>query len=374
MFSIPSRRLFSAGAVLLSAALISSCGNKSGTTAPSGNTGEIPAAQIQPPPEPAPPPADVLSMFEKPRKATGPIKIKIVTNAVAPFWDPMAVGMDREAKLLGVDASWAGPKAIEVGLQRRLLEDAVNSGADGIALSAIEPNALKPIIDELMKKGNPPIPIITIDSDSPTSNRLAYIGTNNFAAGKVAGEAAVKLLPNGGDIVAFVGSKGADNAAQRINGFRSVAEPKGIKIISVMEDQTDKTKARRNVEDSINKYGDKVAGFLGVYSYNGPAIAAAVAGSGKRAQYKVMCFDTEPSTIEALKVKNVDFTIVQSPYKFGQLAVQFLTLVNRKGLTEAKKEMKMPANGVVDTGVQVVTPDNIATFLDGLAKLGIKSS
>jgi ribose transport system substrate-binding protein len=87
-----------------------------------------------------------------------------------------------------------------------------------------------------------------------------------------------------------------------------------------------------------------------------------------------MCFDTEPSTIEALKAKNVDFTIVQSPYKFGQLAVQFLTLVNRKGLSAAKAEMKMPANGVVDTGVQVVTPDNIGKFLDDLKKLGIKSS
>jgi ABC-type sugar transport system substrate-binding protein len=65
---------------------------------------------------------------------------------------------------------------------------------------------------------------------------------------------------------------------------------------------------------------------------------------------------------------------VQSPYKFGQLAVQFLTLVNRKGLSAAKAEMKMPANGVVDTGVQVVTPDNIGKFLDDLKKLGIKSS
>jgi ribose transport system substrate-binding protein len=358
-----------ASALLVSATLMTACGNKT-TPPPAGQTTVV----IEPPPPTAAPPADVQALFEKPRKATGPLRIKIITNAVAPFWDPMAVGMNKAAKDMGVTATWAGPQSGAVPEQRRLLEDAVSSGVDGIALSAINAEALKPVINDLMMKGNPPIPIITIDSDSPTSNRLAYIGTNNFEAGRRAGEAAVKLMPDGGDIVAFVGTQGSDNASQRINGFKSVAEPKGIHVIGVVEDQSDKTKARKNVEDAINKYGDKVKGFLGIYSYNGPAIAAAVLSANKRDQYKVLCFDSEPSTIEALKKGNVDFTVVQDPYMFGLDAVKLLTLINRKGLPEAKKEMSLPDNYVVDTGVQIVTPDNITEFLGKLTERGIKSS
>lgn len=373
MISKMTRRAAGAALLLASATLLTACGNK--TNAPGGTPGaNTQTGAIEPPPPAKAPPADVLAMFEKPRKPTGPLKIRIVTNAIAPFWEPMQIGMQRQAKEMGVDADWSGPRSGAVPEQRRLLEDAVAAGADGIALSAINAEALAPVIDELMKKGNPPIPIITIDSDSPQSNRLAYIGTNNFEAGKRAGEAAVALLPEGGDIVAFVGVLGTDNATQRINGFKSVAEPKGIHVISVMEDQSDKTKARKNVEDAINKYGDKVKGFLGVWSYNGPAIAAAVTSANKRSQYKVMCFDTEPTTIEALKKDNVDFTVVQDPYMFGLDAVKLLTLINRKGLPEAKKEMNLPDNYVVDTGVTIVTPKNLDEFLGKLKERGIQSS
>jgi ribose transport system substrate-binding protein len=365
-----SRRAAGASVLLVSATLLTACGNK--TTPPTG--GPQTTAAIEPPPPAKAPPADVLARFEKPRKPSGPLRIKIITNAVAPFWDPMSVGMDKTAKEMGVTATWSGPTSGAVPEQRRLLEDAVSSGVDGIAMSAINAEALKPVINDLMMKGTPPIPIITIDSDSPDSNRLAYIGTNNFQAGRRAGEAAVKLMPAGGDIVGFVGTQGADNAMERINGFKSVAEPKGIHIIGVLEDQSDKTKARKNVEDAINKYGDKVKGFLGIYSYNGPAIAAAVMSANKRDQYKVMCFDSEPSTIEALKKGNVDFTVVQDPYMFGVDAVKFLTLINRKGIAEAKKELDMPDNYVIDTGVTVVTPSTITAFLGKLAARGIKSS
>jgi ribose transport system substrate-binding protein len=369
--SVSSRRLYrctvASGAVVC-AALLASCTGPKGTAPTSGGSA------IQAPAAPAAPPADVLSKFENPRKPSGPLRFQIISNAITPFWDPMKVGMERQAKEMGVAATWAGPSKSDVGQQRRLLEDAVSKGVDGIAVSCVDPDALKPVINDLMSRTNPPLPIITIDSDSPGSNRLAYIGTNNFEAGRRAGEAATKLLPQGGDVVAFVGYKGAANARERIDGFRSAAEPKGIKVIQVMEDQTDVTKARKNVEDIISKYGDKVKGFLGIYSYNGPAIASAVTAANKRAQYKVMCFDSEPSTIEALQKSNVDFTIVQNPYKFGTLAVQMLTLINRKGLSEAKKEMSIPDNYVIDTGVQVVTPENVGAFLAELQKMGIKSS
>lgn len=312
------------------------------------------------------------AMFETPRKPTGPISIQIITNGISPFWDPMAVGMRRAAAKLGCQADWAGPQNSEVGAQKQLVEAALAKGVDGIALSCIEAKASEPIIDMVLQKG---VPIITFDSDSPGSRRLVYIGTNNFKAGQEAGKVAVKLLPGGGKFYGFVGNISAQNARERRDGFVDATRDHGIELVGVLDDNKDPARARRNVEDVIARYGTEIQGLLGLFSYNGPAIANAVsAQKGLRERYKIITFDAEPVTQQAIEKGLIDATIVQKPYDFGYLSVQLLYLINRKGLSAAKQEMKIPADGIYDTGVEVVTPANIKAFRQRLAELGVTSS
>ena len=104
------------------------------------------------------------------------------------------------------------------------------------------------------------------------NKRLAYIGTNNFEAGKIAGQETVKLFPNGGKLVAFVGNMGAQNARERYNGMKEALKGHNIEFLQEpFTDDKDAAKARRNVGDAITKYPGKIDGFLGLYSYNGPA-------------------------------------------------------------------------------------------------------
>lgn len=311
-------------------------------------------------------------LFQQPRKAQGDVVIQIVTNGISPFWDPMAIGMQKTAAELGCKADWSGPRDATVAEQKQMVESAVAKGADGIAISCIEAKASETIINQLVGKK---IPVITFDSDSPDSKRLAYIGTNNFNAGKAAGEAAVKLLPNGGKFVAFVGNISAQNARERRDGF--VEATKGHKIELMgdpIDDGKDASRARRNVEDAMAKYGDQVQGFLGLFSYNGPAIVQAVVSAGKRDKYKIVAFDAEPKTLEELAKGNIDATVVQKPYDFGVLSTKLLYLINRKGWPAAKAEMKIPDDGLYDTGVAVVTPENVKKYREDLEKLGVKSS
>ncbi len=312
------------------------------------------------------------ALFETPRKADGTINIQIVTNGISPFWDPMAAGMKKAAAELGCTAEWSGPEHSLVSEQKQMVENAVSKGADGIAVSAIEGEAAKGFIDPVITDKS--IPVITFDSDSTSSKRLAYIGTNNYNAGKVAGEAAIKLLPKGGTFVAFVGNVSAENARDRQRGFEDATKDHNIKIETVLQDDKDPQRARRNVEDSIAKYGDKIQGFLGLYSYNGPAIAQALKNGGQRDKYKIVCFDAEPNTLKELEANNIDATVVQKPYDFGYLSTKLLYLINRKGLSAAKKEMKIPDTGIYDTGVETITPANVKEYRQNLEKLGVKSS
>jgi ribose transport system substrate-binding protein len=332
----------------------------SSTTAPPSTPGGAPSASSD------------TTLFQKPRKAEGDVFVQIVTNGISPFWDPMAIGMKKTAGELGCKAEWSGPRDATVAEQKQMVEGAVAKGADGIALSCIEAKASEPIINALIEQK---IPVITFDSDSPGSKRLAYIGTNNFNAGKAAGEAAVKLLPNGGKFVAFVGNISAQNARERHDGFVEATKGHNIELVGApIDDGKDATRARRNVEDAMAKHGDQVQGFLGLFSYNGPAIVQAVTAAGKRDKYKIVAFDAEPKTLEELAKGNIDATVVQKPYDFGVLSTKLLYLINRKGWPAAKAEMKIPDDGLYDTGVQVVTPENVKQYRLDLEKLGVKSS
>jgi ribose transport system substrate-binding protein len=303
--------------------------------------------------------------------ATPKVTIGIVTNAVAPFWSPMEVGMKAAVgKLPGCEASWQGPQNARVAEQRRLIENYVAQGVKGLAISPLEPEAIQPVIDDLVAKG---INVVCIDSDIPTSKRLAYIGTNNFRAGSVLGRKLLQLMGDRpGKAVAFVGTLSAENARDRLEGIKDALSRSKIEIADVKQDNTDKGKARRNVEDTLQAMPD-VNILIGLWSYNLPAIAEAVKQSGKRSKITVIGFDAEPGTIQSLKEGAVDATVVQKPYYFGYLAVMLLYEMAVCGTDAVQMTLPKPDNAI-DTGVEVIDPKTINAYLDGLKKLGIESS
>jgi ribose transport system substrate-binding protein len=324
--------------------------------------------------------------FEKPRKAEGPIDLRIITNNASSFWTAMEKGMDVGKQEVGCEAKRLTPPGAQPtnNDQKTTFEQAVASGVDGIAVSPIEASAFAPVIDSAIDKG---IPVITFDSDSEKSKRLAYLGTNNYEAGRKAGEEAVRLLPNGGKFVAFVGMMSAQNARDRYQGFLDAVKGHNIEPLQEpFQDKADKSGAAiRNVADAITRYGDKINLFLGIWSYNGPAIVKAVqqAGIRDKNQVKIVCFDGDPETLRNLQAGLVDATVVQKPYEFGRLSVHLLYLINRKGLTAALQEikpeldklgMKLEPGNKIDTGVEVVTPQNCGPFLEKLKKLGLETT
>jgi ribose transport system substrate-binding protein len=298
------------------------------------------------------------------------VTIQIITNGVSPFWDPMAVGMDRAAAKFGCQASWAGPQTAQIPDQKRMVEDAISRKVDGLAVSAIDAAAITPTIDQAVDAG---ILTITFDSDAPKSKRLVYIGTNNYKAGQAAGEEAKKLFPDGGKIIAFVGNRSAENARDRENGFKDALKGTKIEVVDVREDNKDPSRARKNVEDAIQARKD-VNGFLGLYSYNGPAIVDAVTAANAQDRYKVIAFDMEPKTQQALQAGKIAFTVVQKPYDFGYRSVEFLYKAKTMGPDKAREELKVPADGIIDTGVELISPQNYPDFKKRMEALGIKSS
>lgn len=321
--------------------------------------------------------------FDKPLHADGDIRIELITNGTSPFWDALGKGQEAEKKTLDkCTATWEPPTSTDTAAQKMTFEAALAKDNNGIGVSVIDADAFTSVIDSAIDKG---IPVITFDSDSPKSKRLVYIGTNNYEAGKRAGEAAVKLFPTGGKVVAFVGNMSAANARERYQGFLDAVKGHNIDALQdPYEDNKEVGRAHQNVGEAITKYGDKINGFVGLYSYNGPAIVDELVKQNLRSKMKIICFDAEEKTIANLQKGLVDVTVVQKPYEFGRISTRLLYLINRKGLSAALDELKPDlekngmtldkAKGIIDTGVEIVTPQNSAPFLKKVHDLGLKST
>jgi ribose transport system substrate-binding protein len=290
-----------------------------------------------------------------------PLKLAFVTNNTSEFWKIAGAGIHKYEREAKVQVDLKLPASGTAENQNQILQDLASQGYAGIAVSTIAPNDQVPVLDKIAEKTN----LITFDSDAPRSKRLLYIGTNNYAAGKVLGGQIVKLLPKGGKIAVFVGAFGADNATQRLKGIEDAIAGHNIEIVDKREDNTDRAKARANVEDIVNAHHD-LSLVVGLWNYNGPAIAAALEGLGKKGKVLAAVFDEDDGTLAGIESGSIQATVVQKPFMFGYLASQWLHDLATKG--EAAKAA-LPPDRNIDTGVDVIDKSNVADFKAKLAEM-----
>jgi ribose transport system substrate-binding protein len=287
------------------------------------------------------------------------LKLAFVTNNASEFWKIAAAGVHKYEKEAGVQVDIKMPPNGKTEEQNDILENLASQGYNGIAVSSIAPNDQVGIINRAANASN----LICFDSDCPKSNRILYIGTNNFQAGKTLGAQIVKLLPNGGKMAVFVGTLSADNAAQRLAGVEEAIKDHNIEIVAKKEDATDRAKARSNVEDVINAYTDLNL-VTGLWSYNGPAIAAAIEASGKKGKVLAAVFDEEQGTLDGIRNGTIQCTCVQKPFQFGYLSSKWL-----RDLAVQGDALKLPEGGVIDTGVNIIDSSNVDEFQKNLAAM-----
>lgn len=251
------------------------------------------------------------------------LKIAFVTNNASDFWTIARKGTEKaDTELANVTVEFKMPAEGTAADQRRVVDDLLSAGVDGIAISPVDPANQTSYLDEVAAK----VPLVTQDSDAPDSKRLAYIGTDNVAAGRQAGELIKEALPNGGKIMLFVGKKDAQNAKERAQGIEEALQGTKIEILDIRTDDTDRVRAKANVADTLVKHPD-IAGLVGLWSYNGPAILNAVKEANKVGKVKIICFDEEDETLAGVKEGAIAGTVVQQPFEFGYQSVKLLEKV-----------------------------------------------
>ena len=268
------------------------------------------------------------------------LKLAFVTNNASDFWTIARKGVEKaDNELNNVTVEFKIPGEGTAAEQKRIIDDLLSTGVNGIAMSPVDPENQVELINETSKKAL----VVTQDSDAPTSDRAVYVGTDNVAAGKQAGELIKEAIPNGGKIMLFVGKKDARNAAERAQGIKEALQGSNIEIVDTRTDDTDRARAKSNAADTLVKYPD-IAAMVGLWSYNGPAILNAVKEANKTGQVKIIAFDEEDETLAGVKEGSIFATVVQQPFEFGYQSVIIMAKVlgGDKSVIPANKQINVP--------------------------------
>jgi ribose transport system substrate-binding protein len=287
------------------------------------------------------------------------LRLAFVTNNASDFWTIARAGCNKAvADIPNIELDFRLPQDGSAATQKRYIEDLLAKGVDGIAISPKDPANQTQILNQAAQNAL----VICHDSDAPASNRACYVGTDNVAAGRQAGELIKKTLPSGGKIMVFVGSRDAQNAKDRFSGIKEVLTGSNVQIIDVRTDETDRVRAKNNVKDTILKYPD-VSCLVGLWSYNGPAIYNAVKEANQQGKIKIVCFDEEDETLAGVKDGTIAATVVQQPYEFGRQAITVMAKYLRgdKSVIPANKMIIVPTLGIEKS--------NVEEFSENLKKL-----
>src|SRR6202451_3223382 len=146
--------------------------------------------------------------------------VLISANLQVPYWQAAGAGFSNAASQMKVRSDFSGPQTYDPKAERDALDQAVQKKATGILLAVTDPALLKDSIDKAVAAG---VPVITIDSDAPSSKRLFFIGTNNYQAGFTGGQRLAQELHGKGSVVVFT-MPDQSNLQDRLRGYKDALD------------------------------------------------------------------------------------------------------------------------------------------------------
>ncbi|HEY8448405.1 MAG TPA: sugar-binding protein [Thermomicrobiales bacterium] len=280
------------------------------------------------------------------------ISVALVPKLVHPFFEDCRIGAEEAANELGVDFQWVVPQTGDPAIQVQMIEDLVRTQVHAIVISPNEPKSVEPVIADAVSKG---ILVMTFDSDSPDSQRLIYIGTDNKTAGSVQGQTLNELIGGQGKVAIITGGLGALNLNQRIEGLRE-ALSENIEVVDTVATDEDLAKGL-SVSESLLRAHPDLNGIACMSATGGPTLAQVIRGpefSDRIGKVKIVAFDDLEETKRAIDEGIIDATMVQRPVQMGRLSIEWAYKI----LTGAAT----PPCTNIDTGVTVVTKENLDSY------------
>jgi ribose transport system substrate-binding protein len=285
-------------------------------------------------------------------KASEPVRVAVVLAALDnPFYVAQKAGIEEEAaKHPDADVN------VSAGRQRTasdevigLIEDAIAKDVDAIAVNGSDDTPLIPVLQRVI---DAKIPLVLFDApaDELKGQYATYIGTDNEAGGRAAGEWLNGALPAGGEVGLLECVAGHPVTVARVKGFEAGLGGDPFKIVSRVDAECDRDKGRKVMEDMITAHPDIDAVFS---TSDGQTMGAIEALKAAKKDPTFVSFDAQPEAVEAITSGNVvDASAGWSARALGGAAI--------KAAIAAAKGERVPPSEVIP--VTVVDETNAADW------------
>ena len=268
------------------------------------------------------------------------------------FWLSVFAGAQAAAAEYNVELDISGPETEEdYETQNRMVAEAVDAGAEALVFSAIDYENNAAAIDAAAAAG---VRIVAIDSNVDSAAVQTYIGTDNYAAGQMAAQAALDAV-DGELTVGIVNYDiSSANGQERERGARDLFEESGrAQVAARINTLAEAGRAQADTEELLRAHPD-INVLLAFNEPTSVGAAAAVAAQELSDAVFLVGFDSNLATVEGLQNGSVDALIVQNPYAMGYLGVESAyRLLSGQGGSLAP---------TVDTATRIVDLENLFTM------------
>ena len=288
----------------------------------------------------------------------------VTANVNLPYWQEAHAGFKDAAQTIGVKAEFTGPATYSPEEELKAFQDAVTARPAGILVSPARAKLFQDAIDSAIRAG---IPVICVDSDSPESRRILFIGTDNYRAGVESAHRMANLLHGSGRIL-LITILAQFNLNERLRGVLETFGQQPIEIAEVIDDEGDPSKAEAQTAAILDRK-EKIDGILCLEASGGTGAAKVLQRLGLSGKIPIVAMDKDPDTLDWIKKGVISATVAQKPYAMSYYGLKFLDDLHHNVVHEFSDWRTAPASPLptrVDTGTAVVDKDNVEAFQSAL--------
>jgi len=286
------------------------------------------------------------------RADAAPVRIGVVLNALDnPFWVAIYEGARAEAARRGVRATFrAVTSNADLAGQAAQLRALVAARKDCYVVGPIAATNLVSALGGVRR----PVVVINSPIDPAAAKRArvrigTYVGTDDFAAGRLAGARMASLLHGRGAVALLGGWPDNVNSKLRLSGFERSIRGTRLRVVARVNANYDRTTAEIAAE-SILRSHPRVSGFFAANDLMALGIADSVGAAGKAGEVTIIGLDGIAEALDAVRTGSISATVSQYPYAIGQMAVE--------ACTAAARGARLPTR--VDAPIALLTRDNVA--------------
>ncbi|WLS05979.1 substrate-binding domain-containing protein [Shinella oryzae] len=276
----------------------------------------------------------------------------VVPKVVHPWFDKVNEGAQAAAAAIkaqtgsDVEVIYSAPQAADVVQQNQIIDSALATQPDGLALDLLDPSGNRASLEEAQ---NQKIPLVIFDSVPPEGMAIPYIGSDFCEQAKIAARRLVEVLGGEGEVAIMQGVPTAPNHSIRAECHRQVfAEHPGIKVVAEGIDN-DSIETAQQQAAAIMQANPNLKGWVASDAAGPIGIGQAIVEAGKQGKVTLVGLDNLPEMLDMIRDGVADSSSASQPELQGYWSVMLLWA--------QATGAKVP--GYLDTGNAFLTKENV---------------